>query len=453
MVDFAYSNIANLGILMAQQKGEEPKNKLIEVEVQSKHYRPVSSKWLANGVVMVDGKPVYWKAARQYAKWEIEPSAYEGWDLEGEAREEAMGMIVQALQENRKFLSQLDVQEQEQKPYEEGPRIELAHGGGGTLMHELIEKVILKYLSNPQLARLDDGAVLPSQSGRLVITTDTFVVKPLFFKGGDIGRLAVCGTVNNLSVSGAKPLAVSLGLVLEENLAISTLGEVLASVRKAADEAKVKVVTGDTRVVERGKVDGMFINTTGIGAVFPRVRADLSRARPGDAVLLSGTLGNHGMAVLCERESLSFGKTIESDVAPVNSLTAKLVEAKVPIRCMKDPTRGGVAAALNRIAHSSRVQIEMDEAALPVRDDVSDACEMLGLDPLYIANQGRILLVSSRRGAGKALKTMQQHPLGTDAAIIGQVKEGIPGRVTIKTRTGGSRIIDMPYGEQLPRVC
>jgi hydrogenase expression/formation protein HypE len=438
---------------MGKEKRKSSQSKAIEVEVQSKHYRPVSSKWLANGIVMVDGKPVYWKAARHYAKWEIEPSAYEGWDLQGQAKEKAVEMIVRALQENRKFLSQLETQEEKQEPYKEGPRIELAHGGGGALMHDLIEKVVLKYLSSPELSRYDDGAVLPQQSGRLVITTDTFVVKPLFFRGGDIGKLAICATVNNLSVCGARPLAVSLGLVLEESLSISMLGDVLDSVRKAVDEAGVRVVTGDTRVVERGKVDGMFINTTGIGLAYPRVRADLDRARPGDVVLVSGTLADHGIAVLCDREELSFGETIKSDVAPVNTLVAKIVAAKVPIRCMKDPARGGLATALNQIAHRSGVQIDLDEAAIPVREEVTQACEMLGLDPLNVASQGRIVLVCSGPSAIKALKTLQEQDLGKEAAIIGQVNKGVPGRVTLKTHGGDLRILDMPYGEQLPRVC
>jgi hydrogenase expression/formation protein HypE len=433
-------------------KSAESQKKSIEVEVQSKHYRPMTSKWLANGVVMVEGRPVYWKAARQYAKWEIEPSAHDGWQIEGKSKEEAVHLIVQALQENRKFLSQFEGAREEEEPYVEGPRIALAHGGGGTLMHDLIQNVIVKHLSSPELDKLDDGAILPRQTSRLVLTTDTFVVKPLFFRGGDIGRLAVCGTVNNLAVSGAKPLVVSLGLVLEETLPISTLVDILTSVKEAADEAGVRVVTGDTRVVERGKADRMFINTTGLGAVYPRLRTGQDRAKPGDAVLVSGTLGDHGIAILCEREGMEMKGMPESDVAPVNLLVEKLIQSKVTVRCMKDPTRGGAAAALNRIAESSEVQMELEEKALPMKDKVRDACEMLGLDPLYIANQGKIILVCSQKSAARALDVMKQHPLGRDAAIIGRVKGGTPGRVSVKTATGDFRIVDMPYGEHMPRT-
>lgn len=437
---------------MTPDKGDKTHPKSIEVEVQSKHYRPVSSQWLANGVAMVDGKPVYWRAARQFAKWDVEPSEYDGWTLEGDDEGSVRDLIVKALQENRKFLSHDEAAEEQDTPVVKGPQISLAHGGGGALMQELIEKVILKQLSGPGLEKLEDCARLARQAGGLVLTTDTFTVSPMFFSGGDIGRLALCGTVNNLSTSGAKPVAVSLGLVLEEGLPVSTLTDILASLRKAADEAGVQVVTGDTRVVEKGRVNGVFINTTGLGTAFARLRPGLDKAKPGDTVIISGTLGNHGIAVLCQRENLRFDSEPKSDVAPVAPLVSSLVDSKVTIRCMKDPTRGGLAAALNRIAAASKVQIDLDEKALPVQQEVRDACDILGLDPMYIPNQGKLVLVCSAATAKKALSAMKKHPLGKDAAIIGQVSKGEAGRVVLRTGAGSSRIVDMPYGDLLPRV-
>lgn len=433
-------------------KEEEKKQaKAIEVEVQSKHYRPISSEWLANGVVMVDGKPVYWKAARQYAKWEIEPSAYGGWDLGPDAREEAVDIIVRALQENRKFLTHREAEIAREKVPEEGPRISLAHGGGGTLMYELVEKLILQHISSPELDELNDGATLSRQPGRLVLTTDTYVVRPLFFRGGDIGRLAVCGTVNNISVSGAKPLAVSIGLVLEEGLPVATLSEILASISKAAKEAGVRIVAGDTKVVEKGKVDKVFVNTTGLGVTYPRMRIGLDRAKAGDVVIISGTIGDHGTAVISERENLQFKQEMESDVAPINALVEELVKAKITIKCMKDPTRGGIAAALNRIASRSGVQIELDEASIPIRDKVRDACEVLGLDPLCVPNHGKLILLCAQRSLQEALKALKRHALGKDAAVIGRVIDGVGGRVTVE-KESGLRIVDMPYGEQANRM-
>jgi hydrogenase expression/formation protein HypE len=437
---------------MARGKSSKARSKSIEIEVQSKHYRPISSEWLANGVAMVNGKPVYWKAARQFAKWDVEPSAYDGWTLEVEDEGSVREMIVQALQENRKFLSQDQASGKEEKPTAKGPQISLAHGGGGALSHKLIQEVILKHLSNSEQEKPEDCATLPRQSGRLVFTTDTFAADPLFFGGGDIGKLAVCGTVNNISASAAKPVAVSLGLVLEEGLPVATLVDILVSIRKTADEAGVNVVTGDTRVVEKGRVNGMLINTTGLGTVFPRMRASLDRAKPGDAVLVSGTLGDHGIAVLCEREGLSFDSMPISDVAPIAPLVKSLIRSKVTIRCMKDPTRGGLATAANRIAAASKVQIELDEEELPVRPEVSDACDMLGLDPVSVPNQGRLVLVCSSATAKKALATMKKLPLGKGAAIIGEVSKGEAGRVVLRTGSGNSRILDMPHGDQLPRI-
>ncbi len=438
---------------MAKKKPKKSDAASIEVEVQTKHYRPLSSQWLANGVVTVDGKPVYWQAERQYAKWEIEPSAYEGWDVRGNIRKEAVSMIVKALQENRKFLRRLDIEEEkEEEPGEDDPRITLAHGGGGVLMQELMRDVIARHLIGPGPGKLENTAVVAKQAQRLVFTTSTFVVKPLFFRGGDIGRLAVCGTVNNLLTSCAKPVVISVGLVLEEGLPIATLEAILASMKKAADEARVRIVAGDVRVVGKGEVDKIFINTTGLGTALPRKRIGLDRAKPGDMVIISGALGNHGITIVCEREDLEFKKRPESDVAPLSSLVERLVKANVPIHCMIDPTRGGVAAALNRIARRSGVQISLDETAVPVHADVADICEMLGLDPLYVANQGKLIIVCSKRAAMKALEVMKRDPLGAEAEIIGQVTEGEPSRVTLERYTGPLQIVDMPHGDQFPRV-
>jgi hydrogenase expression/formation protein HypE len=428
------------------------KGKSIEVEVQSKHYRPVASKWLANGVVMVNGKPVYWKAARQYAQWEISPTDLDGWSLEGDAQNEATQLIERALQENRKFLSHVDVEQQEEVPSDKDARIALAHGGGGSLMHELIQKVVLRRLDSPGLGKFDDSAMLPRQSGRLVLTTDSFVVRPLFFPGGDIGRLAVCGSVNNVAVSGAKPLAISLGLIVEEGLPIQVLDEILDSVRATADEVGIKVVTGDTRVVERGRVDRVFINTAGVGTMLPRIRLSLGSAKQGDTVLISGNIGSHGLAVACARDGLELKESVKSDLAPVHGLAAKLLKAKISVRCMKDPTRGGIAVALNLIAGASGAHIELDEEAIPVSRDVRASCELLGLDPLYLESQGRILLVCSDATAVKALEVTKKQDLGRDAAIIGRVTGGRTGQVTLKAKSGASRIVDMPYGEQQSRI-
>jgi hydrogenase expression/formation protein HypE len=320
-------------------------------------------------------------------------------------------------------------------------------------MHDLIQKVVLKKLDSPALGKLDDSATLPRQSGRLVLTTDSFVVSPLFFPGGDIGKLAVFGSVNNLSVCGSKPLALSLGLIVEEGLAIPVLDQILDSIREAADEAGIKIVTGDTRVVEKGRADRVFINTAGLGIMLPRVSVALDRAKPGDAVLVSGDIGRHGLAVACAREGLELKDKIESDLASVHSLVAKLFKAKVSIRCMKDPTRGGVATALNVIAGASGVKIELEEAAIPVSREVQDACELLGLDPLYLACQGRAVIVCSARTASKALETMKKHSAGENAGIIGRVIEGKAGQVTIGDEDGDSRILDMPYGEQQSSTC
>jgi hydrogenase expression/formation protein HypE len=340
-------------------------------------------------------------------------------------------------------------------------KVLLGHGSGGKLSHELVASVFLPSFANPALDALDDSAVLSSltgkpraeSDGRLAFTTDSYVVKPLFFPGGDIGRLAVCGTVNDLSMVGATPLYLTAGFVIEEGLSISTLRRVAASMRRAAREAGVKIVAGDTKVVERGGADGLFINTAGIGLIPRGVSLSGAGARPGDAVILSGTTGDHGIAVIGEREGLSFKHNLKSDVAPLNKLVAAMLRASPNIHAMRDPTRGGVATTLNEIAQQSRVAIRIKEEAIPIRQEVAAACEMLGFDPLYVANEGKLIACLARQDALKVLEAMRRNKYGRDAAIIGEVLPEPKGRVLLATRVGGTRIVDMLAGEMLPRIC
>jgi len=333
-------------------------------------------------------------------------------------------------------------------------RVLLAHGGGGIMMRDLIAEVILRHIGNPTLARLEDAAVLAPQGSRLAFTTDAFVVKPIFFRGGDIGRLAVCGTVNDLAAMGARPLALSLAMVIEEGFRFADLERVLQSVAAAASEACVEVVTGDTKVVERGAADGLFLITAGIGAVPDGVFLSPTEVRPGDAVIASGTLGDHGIAILSERNGLEFETPVTSDVAPLADLAAHIVSAAPGgIHCMRDPTRGGAAAVLNEIASAAAVEIEIVESALPIRREVAAACDMLGFDPLYVPNEGRLIVFCGGEFAEACVARMRGHPLGPDAVLVGRARQGAPGRVVLRTRIGGSRIIAAPYGEQLPRIC
>ena len=343
-------------------------------------------------------------------------------------------------------------------------RVLLGHGSGGKLSAELIRDVFLPAFSNPALAQLNDQAVVKVNGTRIAITTDSFVVKPLFFPGGDIGSLAVHGTVNDLAMGGAQPLFLSAAFILEEGLPMDVLQRVAESLRRAAAEAAVQVVTGDTKVVEKGKGDGLFINTTGIGVVPDGLELSANRARPGDKVLLSGSIGEHGIAILAQREGLEFESTIESDSAALHTLVAKMLEVNAhfsqhegevghPIRCMRDPTRGGLSSTLNEIAEQSRVGIELEEDAIPVREDVKGACEMLGLDPLYVANEGKLVAIVDRVAARDVLAALHGHPLGQEARIIGTVGEGNPGLVTMRTALGTTRIVDMLAGDQLPRIC
>jgi hydrogenase expression/formation protein HypE len=332
-------------------------------------------------------------------------------------------------------------------------QISLGHGSGGKLTQDLIEKLFLPCFNNPYLARLDDQAVLEMNGLRLAFTTDSFVVTPIFFPGGDIGRLAINGTVNDLAMSGASPRYIAAAFILEEGLATESLARVVESMREAATAAGVMLVTGDTKVVNRGKGDQIFITTTGLGVIERPVRISASLARPGDQVLLSGTIGDHGMAVMSKRENLEFEGPIESDTAPLHSLVAAMLEASEKIHCLRDPTRGGVATVLNEIAARSGVGMELDEKSIPVRETVKGACEILGLDPLYVANEGKLVAMVAPEAADAVLKRMREHPLGGDACRIGEVVAAHPRRVLMKTKIGGTRVVDVMLGEPLPRIC
>jgi hydrogenase expression/formation protein HypE len=331
-------------------------------------------------------------------------------------------------------------------------RILMAHGSGGRLAHELVAEEFVKALANPLLTRLDDAAVF-DLGGRLSFTTDSYVVSPLFFPGGDIGKLAVCGTVNDLAMTGAKPLYLSLSFIIEEGLARSELARIVASVRKAAREAEVEIVTGDTKVVSRGSADGLFINTAGIGILDKGVSISGSNAKPGDRVILSGPIGNHGIAVLSQREGLSFTTRIESDCAPLGKMVAGMLAVSQNIHCLRDPTRGGLATTLNELALQSKVGIAIEEDRVPVRESVLAAGEMLGLDSLYIANEGKLVAIVPPEDADGILEAVRASKYGREAAVIGEVTAGHPGRVVMKTSLGTSRIIDMLVGDPLPRIC
>jgi len=331
-------------------------------------------------------------------------------------------------------------------------RILLAHGSGGKLAHDLIEKSFARILDNPLLAPLDDSAVFEI-SGKVAFTTDSFVVDPIFFPGGDIGKLSVCGTVNDLSMSGAKPLYLSLAFIIEEGLLLTDLQRVIESIKTTAEEAGVRVVTGDTKVVERSCADKLFINTAGIGKIPEGVNISGCNAKPGDKIILSGTIGDHGIAVLSQRQGLSFGTKLESDCAPLGHLVEEMLASSKNIHSLRDPTRGGLATTLNELAKQSKVGIRIEESTIPVRDEVMGACEMLGLDPLYIANEGKLIAIVARNNTGKILAAMKRNRYGKNAAIIGEVIAEHPGRVVMKTQLGSSRIVDMLVGEPLPRIC
>jgi hydrogenase expression/formation protein HypE len=338
-------------------------------------------------------------------------------------------------------------------PIADYPTVQLAHGGGGRLMHQLIGKMFGPAFSNPLLDQEHDGAVFSVGSGRLAMSTDSFVVRPIFFPGGDIGSLAVHGTVNDLAMCGARPRYLSAGFVLEEGLPMTDLWRVVQSMAAAAQAAGVQLITGDTKVVDRGKGDGIYINTTGIGVIeHDRVIAP-TQVQPGDAILVSGDLGRHGIAIMAVREGLEFESTIESDSACVAGAVMALLDAGIEIHCLRDMTRGGLASSLVEIAQTSGRRIAIDERRVPVRQDVRGACEILGLDPLYVANEGRFVAFIAAHDAQRALSILQGHELGQGAAIIGSVGQEADGLVTMKSSIGATRIVDMLSGEQLPRIC
>jgi hydrogenase expression/formation protein HypE len=333
-------------------------------------------------------------------------------------------------------------------------QIDMAHGSGGRAMAQLIEELFAKHLGNEYLAQGDDGALLPNPGeGRLVMATDSHVVSPLFFPGGDIGCLSVHGTINDVAVMGAEPLYLSAGFILEEGFKIVDLARIVQSMAEAAKEAGVPVVTGDTKVVERGKGDGVFITTTGVGVVRPGMALSGRNARAGDVILVSGTLGDHGMAIMAERESLGFESPIVSDTAALHGLIAAMRACGADIRVLRDPTRGGLATTLNEIAKQSGVGMMLLEKDLPVKPAVNAACEFLGLDPLYVANEGKLVVICAEQDAEKLLAAMRNHPLGADAAIVGRVHEDPHHFVQMTTAFGGKRIVDWLSGEQLPRIC
>jgi hydrogenase expression/formation protein HypE len=345
-------------------------------------------------------------------------------------------------------------------PRSQNDRIQLGHGSGGRLTADLIQRVFVPGFGNEVLAALEDQATVSldgkhngARGPRLAFTTDSFVVRPLFFPGGDIGTLAVNGTVNDLAVGGAVPRFLAAAFILEEGLPLTDLTRIVASMRQACDDASVALVTGDTKVVDRGKGDGVFITTTGIGVVPEGRCLSIRNARPGDRILVSGTLGDHGIAIMSVREGLEFETVLESDTAPLAGLTETMLAACPGIRCMRDPTRGGLSSALNELAAASRVGVRLTEKTIPIRPEVHAACEMLGLDPLYVANEGKLMAVVPPDDADRLLEVMRRHPLGRNAAVIGEVVADHPGMVLMRSLIGGERVVTMLAGEQLPRIC
>jgi hydrogenase expression/formation protein HypE len=334
-----------------------------------------------------------------------------------------------------------------------GDRILLAHGEGARLTRRLIREVLLPAFDNKYLQPLSDGAILPFSDDRLVMTTDSYVVSPLFFPGGDIGKLAVHGTVNDLAVCGAEPLYLSLGLIIEEGLPLEVLERIVLSIRDAARECAVSVVTGDTKVVPRGAADGVFINTTGIGRMRPGVDVGFNRIRPGDQVLVSGTLGDHGIAVLSAREGLDLGSTLRSDSAPLHNMVKSLFQCGIDVHFLRDPTRGGVSAVLHELVDATGMSVVLDEASLPLSEAVRGACELLGLDPLYVANEGKLLVIVAPEDAEGALAKLRQDVIGARAAIVGEILSLAPKEVLIRGPLGALRILDEPAGAPLPRIC
>jgi len=339
------------------------------------------------------------------------------------------------------------------RPRVKEERITLAHGAGGKATQTLIEAIFLDAFRNPLLEPLEDAAVLTVESGRLAFTTDSYVVSPLFFPGGCIGDLAVNGTVNDLAVSGARPLYLSAGFVLEEGLPVADLTRIVAAMSAAAEAAGVRIVTGDTKVVQRGKADGCYITTAGVGVLDPATRLGVATARPGDAVLVSGPIGEHGITVLLARGDLDIEADLVSDTAPLHGLVADLMAAAPGLRAMRDATRGGVATILNEVARAAEVSVVVQESSVPVRAEVRGACELLGIDPLYVASEGRLVAIVDSADTDAALAAMRGHPLGAQAAVIGRIGADPPGLVLLETAFGGTRIVDLLVGDPLPRIC
>ena len=336
----------------------------------------------------------------------------------------------------------------------EHARVDMTHGAGGRAMAQLIDEIFVAAFDNPMLAKRNDQALFEVHAGRMVMTTDGYVVSPLFFPGGDIGSLAVHGTINDVAMAGAWPTHMSAAVILEEGFPLADLARIARSMAEAARAANVAIVTGDTKVVERGKGDGIFITTTGVGVVPPGVVGpSCERARPGDAVIVSGTVGDHGTAILASRPGTGFETTIESDSAALHGLVARMMEVAPDVHVLRDPTRGGLAATLNEIASASNVGVMLDEQAIPVREEVAGACELLGLDPLNLANEGKLVCVCSDEDAGRVLDAMRGHPLGREASLCGRVIEDPHRFVQVRTSLGGARIVDWLAGEALPRIC
>ena len=338
-------------------------------------------------------------------------------------------------------------------PISDYKEIVLAHGSGGRLSHQLLQRIVIPQFRNELLAPEHDGAVFPIGGERVAFSTDSYVINPIFFPGGDIGSLAIHGTVNDLAMCGARPLYLSAGFILEEGLPMQDFWRIVQSMRAAADAAGVMLVTGDTKVVDRGKGDGIFINTSGVGIVPEGVDIRPARAQPGDAIILSGAIAVHGIAIMSVREGLEFETEIASDSAPLNGLVEAILSACKDIHVLRDPTRGGVTSALTEIAQGARVGMRLDEAAIPISEEVKGACEILGLDPLYVANEGKLLAVVPAAAEESVLAAIRAHPRGAEAAVIGRVTADHPGVVLMKTRVGGLRIVDVLTGEQLPRIC
>ncbi len=332
-------------------------------------------------------------------------------------------------------------------------KIVLAHGGGGTLSHQLIQKMFFPEFDNDMLQAEQDGAVYEVNGTRFAFSTDSYVVKPIFFPGGDIGELAVYGTVNDLAVCGARPQFLSAGFIIEEGFSMEELWQIVQSMKKAADRAGVQIVTGDTKVVDHGSGDKIFINTSGVGTVYDGVNLSWNRIQPGDKIIISGRIADHGIAILSAREEFQFETSVKSDTAPLNGLIERILQVCSEVHMMRDPTRGGISSAMNEIALKSNRGIRLEESKIPIGDEIRAVCEILGLDPLYIANEGKVLIFVSADNAAAVLHEMKKHPLGRESEIIGEVVSDHPGRVVMKTLIGSNRVVDMLSGEQLPRIC